>query len=215
MPQAIVIIEFDEFEGAIITFKYPSDFEIEEKYIQQIQISHNFISSIMVHEYDNNRVNAISHYNEDTLKTIVLFLTKYEDGQTFYGIIEQVNGVLSTPNLSREQFKEEIIRMFDLSMSLIGAREEVMRKLAEDTANTKMQIHDFNNRIGKLLDLSNNTEICILMALCLNDTQKLNDLYKKVKNVSGKKRSTFINALKRLKTRKLIKNKKGVVQINF
>lgn len=213
MPQGIIILEFDQYEGAVISFKHPAEFDIDDKYLQQIHISHNFISSIMVSEYNNSQVNAISHYNEETLKTVILFLTKYEDGQDFYEVINQANEIISNPSISKEHVEEELKRMFELSMSLIGVRDIVMLKLANEASNAKMIIHDFNKRLDRVLKINNSTEVAILLSLCLNDTQKTKELFQQVKG--KKKHSTFLNALKNLEKMELIRNKKGIIQINF
>jgi hypothetical protein len=213
MPQGIIILNFDQFEGAVISFKHPAEFEIDDKYLQQIHISHNFISSIMVSEYDNNKVNAISHYNEDTLKTVILFLTKYEDGQDFYEVINTANEIISNSSISKDYRDEELKRMFELSLSLVGVRDTVMLKLANEASNAKMIIHDFNKRLERVLGINNNTEVAILLSLCLNDMQKPKELFKQIKG--KKKHSTFLNALKNLEKMQLIRKKKGIIQINF
>ena len=48
MPQGLVLISWDEYEGAQIAFKEPASLEIPEPIIQHIQISHNLISSWMI-----------------------------------------------------------------------------------------------------------------------------------------------------------------------
>lgn len=215
MPQGIIILKFDQFEGAVISFKHPSDFEIDDKYLQQIHISHNFISSIMVSEYGSvpNKVNAISHYNEETLKTVILFLKKYEDGQDFYEVINTANEIINNPSISKEHSEEELKRMFELSLSFVGARDTVMLKLANEASNSMMIIYDFKKRLELVLGINNSTEVAILLSLCLNDTQKTKDLFQKVKG--KKKYSTFLNALTNLEKKKLIRKKKGIIQINF
>ena len=213
MPQGIIILKFDQFEGAVISFQHPTEFEIDDKYLQQIHISHNFISSIMVSEYDNSQVNAISHYNEETLNTVILFLTKYEDGQDFYEVINQANDIISNDSISKENREKELKRMFGLSMSLIGVRDTVMLKLANEASNSMMIIHDFNKRLERVMKINNSTEVAILLSLCLNETQKPKDLFQQVKG--KKKHSTFLNALKNLVKLDLIKKKKGIIQINF
>ncbi len=213
MPQGIIILKFDQFEGAVISFKHPAEFEIDDKYLQQIHISHNFISSIMVSEYDNNKVNAISHYNEETLTTVILFLTKYEDGQDFYEVINTANEIIRNPSISKDYREEELIRMFELSLSLVGVRDTVMLKLANEASNAKMVIHDFNKRLERVLGINNNTEVAILLSLCLNDTQKPKELFKQIKG--KKKHSTFLNALKNLEKIQLIRKKKGIIRLNF
>ncbi len=72
LPIGLVIIEWDTFQGATEFFKYPPDFnQISNDNVQQIQISHNFISSVMFHRDDE--VNVISYYNDVHKKVIALF----------------------------------------------------------------------------------------------------------------------------------------------
>ena len=103
--------------------------------------------------------------------------------------------------------------MFELSLSLVGVRDTVMLKLANLASNEKMIIHDFEKRLERVLGINNNTEVAILLSLCLKDTQKSKDLFQQVKG--KKKHTTFLNALKNLEKMGLIKKKKGIIQINF
>jgi hypothetical protein len=214
MPSGLAIIKFDEFEGAKPHFVYPPEFEVDDKYIQQIQISHNFISSIMVHEY--GKLNAISYYNEDHGKTIVLFLSKMEDGQDYYEIINQLDQALSK-DLPEEQIFENVVRIYRLSFSVFKVREEVLMKLAEECSSLKGIEHDFRKRCERMLteledEKINTGEMKIILALMLNEQIKTQALLKLTKI----DRAEFYILIKSLEDKKLIKRlKNGLTIINF
>ncbi|MHA1821461.1 MAG: hypothetical protein ACTSU2_01845 [Promethearchaeota archaeon] len=183
MPLGILIIDFDEFEGAVTFFRYPPDFHIENEinYIQQIQISHNFISSIMIHQ--DEHINCISFYNDVHRKTIALFLSKYDDGQDFFEIIKQMDYVL-TQNAegkkftSEEELFDELIRIFKLSFTIFNAKEEVFLKLANELSSIKSIEHDLRSRVNKLKDYVKVKKIKVLLELVLYETMKIDELIK-------------------------------------
>jgi hypothetical protein len=210
MPLGIVIVEFDRNIGGEIFFKHPEEFEVDDKYIQQITISHNFVSSIMITR--DNVINALSFYNEEHEKTFVIFLNQREDGQDYYEIIKQLDGIL-LKDLPEEVLFEEIKDLYNLSCSIINVREEVMLKFANEISEMKGIEHDFRKRLEKLMEISQNTEIKILLALTLKESQTINELY--ATEIKGK-RTTFNNALDRLIEKKLVRKfNNDTVRINI
>jgi len=202
MPIGIVILKFDPYEGATIEFKYPNDFEVYDNYIQQIAISHNFISSILLHR--DNKINALSFYNEEYKKTIIIFLSQTEDGQDYYEIIRQIDNLLSKAN-DDDFIKEEIKNIFLLSKSIINVKDQILLKFANELAEAKSKEDDFKRRLEKLFEICENCNVIdlkILIALTLKDLQTKNELY--TTKIKGKK-TEFDEALQRLEKLGLIK----------
>ncbi|MCP4762818.1 MAG: hypothetical protein GY870_13650 [archaeon] len=198
MPKGMVIIDWDEFSGAETFFQYPDNFIVDDNNLQQIQISHNFISSIMVHRDDN--VNAISYYNEDHGKVIALFLTKLEDGQDYYEFIKQLDDTMvqCKDRLSQEDLFLELIRMFKISFNVYKVNEEVMFKLANEVADMKALEFDYRNRFEELFNFSNNTESSILLSLAIHNKLERKKLIKIIRTKKKKKVSTINRALDKL-----------------
>lgn len=214
MPIGLVIIEWDTFQGATEFFKYPSDFDqVSNDHIQQIQISHNFISSIMEHRDDD--VNVISYYNDDHKKVIALFLKKMEEGRYYYKIIERFDQVLLL-NLPKDELIQELIEVYKYSFSVINAREEVMDHLTNRVSSLTEIEHDFNKRVSKLLHIVDrkHLDVKILTALILHKKLPSGELYRLIGTDLSK--SSFYKCLKELETQKHIKRpQRGIIQINF
>ena len=51
MPEGIFIINFDEYEGGIVSIKYPDtpDFVVPDNIVQMLQISQNFTSGVPIY----------------------------------------------------------------------------------------------------------------------------------------------------------------------
>lgn len=210
MPEGLVIIEFDDFEGAKISFKYPEEFDVEDKYVQQINISHNFISSIMLNKDDT--INAISYYNEEHLKTVVLFLKQREDGQDYYEIIRQLDDVFLR-ELADGEKEAELRRIYDLSTSIINVREQVLVKQANELADVKSELHEYKLRLEEMMNVCTDPEMCILIALTLVEQEKKEELLNMIPLDDQKK---FEGALDNLVMKDLIKIYKNTnVRINF
>jgi len=133
MPEGIFIIDWDEFEGGVISLKYPEDLEIPENFVQLLQISHSFNPGVMnIKEED---FNGLSLGNEELQKVTVLTLTKFEDAEDFKEILSLINDVVAKH--SGDNLLEEIERLFMTSQSVFKAREAVLNKLANEVNSLK------------------------------------------------------------------------------
>ncbi len=214
MPIGLVIIHWDTYQGATEFFKYPPNFEVSNEHIQQIQISHNFISSIMSHRDDD--VNVLSFYNDNHKKVIALFLSKLEDGQDYRKIIERFDQVLLEKlSGSQEILFKELIDVYEYSFSIINAREEVMLHLAEKVSSLTEVEHDFNKRLSRLLTYDGTPlHSKILTALILHKELPSGVLFERVRTKLSK--SSYYKCLKELEEDKyIIRPQKGTIRINF
>ena len=133
MPEGIFIIDWDEFEGGVISLKYPEDLEIPVNFVQLLQISHSFNPGVMnIKEED---FNGLSLGNEELQKVTVLILTKFEDAEDFIEILALINDVVAKH--SDDDLLEEIERLFMTSQSVFKAREAVLNKLANEVTSLK------------------------------------------------------------------------------
>ena len=214
VPIGLLVIEWDTYQGAVEFFKYPPEFEVTSEHMQQIQISHNFISSIMSHSDDE--VNVLSFYNDIHKKVIAFFLSKLEDWQDYRKVIERFDQVLlSHTNDTEDVLFQELIEVYDYSFSVINAREEVMLHLAEKVSSLTEVEHDFNKRLGKLLSY-NGTQLHakVLTALILHKELPSGVLYERTQTNFSK--SSFYKCLKELENKKYItRPQRGVIRINF
>lgn len=214
MPIGLVIIHWDSYQGAMEFFKFPQDFEVSNEHVQQIQISHNFISSIMSHRDDE--VNVLSFYNDIHKKVIALFLSKLEDWQDYRKVIERFDQVLiEHVKDAKETLFKALIEVYDYSFSVINAREEVMLHLAEKVSSLTEIEHDFNKRLTTLLSyIGSQLHTKILTALILHKELPSGALYDKTQIRLSK--SSFYKCLKELETNKLISRpQRGIIRINF
>ena len=76
MPDGILIIDWDEFEGGFVSYKYP-DLEIPDNLVQLLQISHSFNPGLITIQEED--FHAISIGIEPLQKVIVLILEKWDD----------------------------------------------------------------------------------------------------------------------------------------
>ena len=133
MPEGIFIIDWDEYEGGVISLKYPEDLEIPANFVQLLQISHSFNPGVMnIKEED---FNGLSLGNEELQKVTVLILSKFEDAEDFKEILSLINEVVAKH--SKDDLLEEIERLFMTSKSVFKAREAVLNKLANEVNSLK------------------------------------------------------------------------------
>ena len=133
MPEGIFIIDWDEYEGGVISLKYPVDLEIPVNFVQLLQISHSFNPGIMnIKEED---FNGLSLGNEVLQKVTVLILSKFEDAEDFKEILYLINDVVIKH--SEDNLLEEVERLFLASQSVFKAREAVLTKLANEVNSLK------------------------------------------------------------------------------
>jgi hypothetical protein len=142
------VIEFDEFEGAMVSLKYPEEIEIPINAIQQIHVSHTFSPGIIfLREQD---LNAVTYGNEENAKIVVLLLDKYEDGEDFREIIDILNNVLRE-NEDVELLSGELERIYTMSQKVFKAREAVLDKMAKEIQELKNKELDINAGLRYLM----------------------------------------------------------------
>lgn len=133
MPEGIFIIDWDAYEGGVISLKYPVDLEIPVNFVQLLQISHSFNPGIMnIKEED---FNGLSLGNEELQKVTVLVLTKFEDAEDFKEILSLINDVVARH--ADDDLLEEVEKLFRTSQTVFKAREQVLNKLANEVNSLK------------------------------------------------------------------------------
>ncbi len=153
MPKGIFLIDWDEFEGGVISLKYPEDLEVPPNFVQLLQISHSFNPGIMNIKEDD--FNGLSLGNEELQKVTVLILTKFEDAEDFKEILMLINDVVSKH--SDDRLLEEIERLFMASQSVFRAREAVLTKLADEVTALKNTEIDIRQSMEWFIKHENNS----------------------------------------------------------
>ncbi len=161
MPEGIVIIDWDEFEGGVISFKYP-DIEVPVNLVQLLQISHSFNPGLITIQEDD--FHALSIGNETLQKVIVLILNKFEDGTDFTEIIHTINKAVSD-NVNESNLKNELERLYGLSQSVFKAREAVLTKLANEVTSLKNKEIDQKLSLEWLIKIEESLKMKIILIL--------------------------------------------------
>lgn len=158
--------------------KYPPDLIIPDNIVQQIQISHNFVESYITIEETN--WNSISYYNEDKEVIIVLILDKYDDGSDFVVILDEFKKELEL-DLSEENLKEHLERIYNLSLNVLGTRDEVISKLSNELAQLKTSEYDLTKRFDKIAKSDHlKVKSKIQFLLAINEEVKYDQLRKSI-----------------------------------
>ena len=172
MPEGIVIIKWDEFEGGMVEMKYPEKMKIPENFIQILQISQTFNPGIMT--IKEKEFHALYLGNELVQKVIVLILTKYEDSEDFVNIVETINEIIE------EISSEELKRVYELSQSVFRAREAVLQKLADELADLKNRETDLKQILKWLIREETTLEKKIIYQIMSEGSISIEDLQKKL-----------------------------------
>ncbi|NHJ24453.1 MAG: hypothetical protein EAX89_07760 [Candidatus Lokiarchaeota archaeon] len=172
------MIKWDVVLGGTIYMKYPPDLIIPDNIVQQIQISHNFVESYITIEETN--WNSISYYNEDKEVIIVLILDKYDDGSDFVVILDEFKKELEL-DLSEENLKEHLERIYNLSLNVLGTRDEVISKLSNELAQLKTSEYDLTKRFDKIAKSDHlKVKSKIQFLLAINEEVKYDQLRKSI-----------------------------------
>ena len=156
--------------------KFPEHLEILDNVVQQIQISHNFIESYITIEEKN--WNSISYYNENREIIIVLVLDKYDDGSDYTVILDEFKRELEL-ELSENELKKHLERIYNLSLNVFRTRDEVIGKLSNQVAQLKTMEYDLKKRFEKIARADHlKVKSKIQFLLAVNNEMKHKDLYK-------------------------------------
>jgi hypothetical protein len=180
--------------GGNIDMKFPPELEVPDNVVQQIQISHNFVESYITIEESN--WNSISYYNEDKEIIIVLVLDKYDDGSDFAIILDEFKKELEL-DLTEEQLKNHLERIYNLSLNVLGTSDEVISKLSNELAQLKTLEYDLTKRfeiIAKSDHLKVKSKIQFLLAI--NDEVKYSELRKLI-NTSKRWLNSVLETLRK------------------
>lgn len=162
MPKGIVIIDWDEFEGGIVSWRYPFDMEIPNNLVQLLQISHTFSEGLLTIKEDT--FHAVSIGNEILQKVIVLILSEFEDENDFFDIVHTMNSVV-TDSTDHDVLQSQLIRIFQLSQSVFKARDAVLTKLAEEVTELKNREVDMRQSLEWLIKHEFSIEKLIIFLL--------------------------------------------------
>jgi hypothetical protein len=199
MPEGIFIIDFDEFEGGVISIKYPDteEFQIPNNVVQILQISHNFTPGFLTFKEEN--FSGLSYGNETLQKVIVLVLSKYEDSDDFKQIVRNIDQVVME-NEDPEQLPVELERIFTLSQSVFRAREAVMMKMAQEIEALKNREVDLKNALRFLIQTDKSMVNKIFYQLMILGPSTPDEL----RHSLAFPESEFLNALHQLQTDKKV-----------
>ncbi|MHA1775641.1 MAG: hypothetical protein ACTSWC_02640 [Promethearchaeota archaeon] len=162
MPRGIVIIDWDAFEGGIISFKYPETLDVPTNLVQLLQISHTFSEGLLT--IKDGLFHAVSIGNEPLQKVIVLILSEFEDENDFFDIVNTMNSVV-TDVQDDKQLQNQLVRVFQLSQSVFKARDAVLTKLAEEITELKNKEIDIRQSLEWLIRHEESIERSIIFLL--------------------------------------------------
>ncbi len=177
MPEGILIIDWDEFEGGFISFKYP-DMKIPDNLVQLLQISHSFNPGLI--NIQEEGFHALSIGNDDLQKVIVLILTAYEDANDFEEIMEALNRIIKEPFDTVEMMHAELQKVYGLSQTVFRAREAVLKKLTTEVTQLKNREHDLRRSLRWFRQQETPLEIQILLILCDYQAMTFDELLKEL-----------------------------------
>lgn len=156
------MIEFDEFEGAMVSLKYPEEIDIPINAIQQIHVSHTFSPGIIFLREQN--LNAVTYGNEENAKIVVLLLDKYEDGEDFREIVAVLNDILREIE-DPDVLSSELERIYTMSQHVFKAREAVLDKMAKEIQELKNKELDIHAALRYLMKNEKNQLYRLIHAL--------------------------------------------------
>lgn len=173
MPEGIVMIDWDEFEGGIVSFKYP-EIDIPINLVQTLQISHSFNPGLITIQEEG--IHALSIGNEELQKVIVLILTPFEDASDFTEIMEAVNRMMSQYVDNEDMLNDEMKKIYALSQSVFKAREAVMNKLTTEVTFLKNRELDLRQSLRWIINQELDPELKILLFILNQKEATFNEL---------------------------------------
>lgn len=173
MPRGLAVIDWDEFEGGYVAYKFPTAIQIPENLIQLLQISHSFNpGSLTIRE---GNFQALSIGIVELQKVIVLILNPYEDASDFREILMSIKDSISDftdPTLINHQLE----KFYILSQSVFKAREAVMTKLMGEITQLKNRDVDVQRSLDWLIITESDMNRRILLYLIRYGNKKIDEI---------------------------------------
>ncbi len=165
MPKGLLIIDWDEFEGGVVSWKFPEEIDIPINLVQLLQISHTFSEGLLTIKEDT--FHAVSIGNDILQKVIVLILSEYEDENDFYEIVHTLDSVVSDSSGEQESdnLQNQLLRIFQMSQSVFKARDAVLNKLADEVTDLKNKEMDMRQSLEWLIKNASSLEKTVIFIL--------------------------------------------------
>lgn len=200
MPEGILIIDWDEFEGGYVSFKHP-DIQIPDNLVQLLQISHSFNPGTITIQED--AFHAISIGSESLQKVIVLILSPFEDANDFTEIMAAITRVVNQNINDIEIMHQELKKIYSLSHSVFKAREAVLKKLTTEVTYHKNRELDLKRSLQWLRLQDDRLEFQVILFLLEHRGASYEEIMKELNtNIS-----TLDEILQRLEKNKIIEKK--------
>ncbi|MEX2682813.1 MAG: hypothetical protein Q6373_014580 [Candidatus Sigynarchaeota archaeon] len=168
MPACLFVISWDTLEGAIVTSKYPDDFEINMNNVQTIDVAHSFHKDSPWIVVEEKGFKAVSFYNEALMKAIALALLPNEIPANFVKFLEQLAEFV-LPHAEEEGIDKRLQQAFSLVQAEIPVTEVVLLNFANEIQQLKEKALDTSIQIRGIMELASDLPTKILLYLLISD----------------------------------------------
>ncbi|HME54001.1 MAG TPA: hypothetical protein VKM55_17375 [Candidatus Lokiarchaeia archaeon] len=178
MPLAIFVIEWDPFEGAIVTHQYPTEVEIDPNNVQTIDVTHQFQKESPWIVVEDKGIKAVSYMNEKFQKAIALLLAPNEVPVTFVKFLEQLSEFVLP--VDDDKVPQRLKESFTFIQAEIPVNEIVLMDFAHQIEQAKEDMFDFKRRIQVILDHCSEISTKVLLFLAINDGSTLEKIEQEI-----------------------------------
>jgi len=165
------VIEWDPFEGAIVSHQYPAEVEIDTNNVQTIDVTHQFQKESPWIVVEDKGIKAVSYMNEKLQKAIALLLNPNEVPATFVKFLEQLSEFVLT--VDDDKVPQRLKESFSFIQAEIPVNEIVLMDFAHQIEQAKEDMLDFKNRIRVIIENCGEIYTKVLLFLTINDGSSL------------------------------------------
>lgn len=181
MPKGIFLIEWDEYEGAVVKHQFPSSISVSPFHVQKIMMTHQMEteSNWIIHVEKDFK--AVSYLDFERGNALVFALEQFETGSDFIKVLLEMGSILlphTGEGMDGEDFDKRLEENFRMIQSIMSTKELVLINFAEQIEELKEETLDLRQKLNILMNHLDAPDK-LLLFIALYDNSTLGDIESK------------------------------------
>ncbi len=171
MPLALFVIQWDAFEGALVTHKFPGDIDIRSEDVQTIQVAHQFNQGSSWFIIEDQEFKGVSYYDDKAARSLVLSLKVYETPYNYVKFLTALAGFILAR--SNDEISARLEEAFSMVQAEVPPGELMILNLTEQLAKIEDEKLDSRLALEAIMRITPDPQTKVLIYLLVHKESSL------------------------------------------